>query len=75
MGANGGMGMAGIPLGGPDMARAVQGGAGLGAQGGIASQRPLGGAPGMPGQLHHHHAHPDGAAAGGPDDGSGMYQM
>jgi hypothetical protein len=26
-------------------------------------------------QLHHHHAHPDGSAAGGPDDGSGMYQM
>lgn len=73
MGGNGSMGMA-LPLG-PDMARSVQPGVGVGAQGGIASQRPLGGPPGMPGQIHHHHAHPDGAAAGGPDDGSGMYQM
>lgn len=70
MGGNGSMGMAGLPLGGPDMARAVQ--PGVGAQ----VQRPLGGAgAGMPGQLHHHHAHPDGAAAGGADDGSGMFHQ
>jgi len=26
-------------------------------------------------QLHHHHAHPDGNAPGGPDDGSGMFHQ
>ena len=28
---------------------------------------------GMNGQLHHHHAHPDGSASGGADDVSGMF--
>ena len=58
--------MAGMPLGGPgDMARAVQPGAG------IVQQRPLG----APAALPHHHAHPDGTTAGGPDDGSGMFHQ
>ena len=65
MGGQGANMMAGMPLGGPDMARAVQ------SAPGIVQQRPLG----APGVLHHHHAHPDGTTAGGPDDGSGMFHQ